>query len=82
MTTTEVSATGSETITGTTKELCEHFGVEYPLGYNFINFLVVKGVAKKTDERKAIGGKGKPSSVWTLPRNITIEIKDVESAVA
>ena len=65
-----------ETMTGTTAELCECLGVEYPVGQGLVKFLKVKGVAKETGTRPPKAGKGKPSTIYTIPKNIALAFTD------
>ena len=70
-----MTATNPEdTITGTTGDFAEMWGVEYTHAAGFIAVLKTKGIVKDVGTRPAKSGKGKPSNVFSVPKSFTTEM--------
>ena len=62
----------NDTFVGTTQEFADQVGVDYLTASGLLRFLKDFGVAKETDKRPAKGGRGKPSTVYSVPMVVTL----------
>jgi hypothetical protein len=58
--------------TGTTQEIAVVLGTDYNTAHGVLKLLKAKGIATEVDTRPAKGGKGKPSSVYSIPQTVTL----------
>jgi len=58
----------------TAREVAEHLGVDYVVASGLMTALVEKGIAKHVENRKHATGKGKPTRVFEVSQNITLEL--------
>lgn len=63
-----------ETITGTTKDFMQRWGTEYTETSGFLKLLEKKNIVKVIGDRKPEGGKGKPSIIYSIPKNINLDM--------
>ena len=60
---------------GTTQEFADLIQTEYLTASGLIRYLLEKNLIQKTGTRPAKTGKGKPSSIFTIPESIHLEFK-------
>lgn len=58
----------------TASELAKKMNVEYASASGILKLMVATGAAKEVEKRKQPSGKGKPSSVYSVPKTFTINI--------
>lgn len=63
----------------TIKEFAAVIGEDYIVASSFIKVLVGAGAAKEVGKRPAEGGKGKPSTVYEIDREIELELWQEEN---
>ncbi len=56
------------------KEFGTKYGVDYATAQGFIKFLLAHGLARQAGFRKNVTGKGKPTTVYELPGDVTIKL--------
>lgn len=59
-------------MTGTTQEIANVLGVDYLIATGLIRYLRQKGIAKEVGKVPS-KGKGKPSTVFSMPATVTLE---------
>jgi hypothetical protein len=64
---------GEATVVMTTGEFAEKHKVEYAIAMGFLKFMMVAGVVKEAGKRPAAGGKGKPSTLYTIPLSVQLD---------
>lgn len=74
-TTATVRIEGEETIKGTVKDFQTMFNVDAAITNGFIKFLEATGAAKNVGQQKSPSGKGKPSTVWEIPKVFAVNLK-------
>ena len=57
----------------TTAQFAEMTGVEYASAQGMLKYLCEKGLAKKIGSVPAKGGKGKPSTLYSVPQRVELE---------
>lgn len=62
-------------MTGTTQEIAVVLGVDYIVATGLIRYLRQKGIAKEVGTRPT-KGKGKPSTIFSVPATVTLEFKE------
>lgn len=67
---------------GTTQEFADLVGVEYLTASGLLRYLKDTGVAKEVDKRPAKGGRGKPSTVYSVPSVVTLTFGTVQGVAA
>jgi hypothetical protein len=68
------AVTSEETIQGTTKDFMQRWGTEYTETSGFLKLLEKKNIVKHVGEQKPAGGKGKPSIIYSIPKNIKLDL--------
>lgn len=63
-----------KTIRVTAKELAEKMDVDYVTASSLIKLMLSRGAAKEVDTVKSASGKGKPSRVYEIPAEYTIDL--------
>ena len=58
----------------TAKEVAEYLGVKYVIASGLMTILVDKGIAKHVDNIKHSSGKGKPTRVFEVESEVTLQI--------
>jgi len=67
----------------TAKEVAEYLGVKYVIASGLMTILVDKGIAKHVDNIKHESGKGKPTRVFEVESEVTLQIfEDMAMAAA
>lgn len=61
-----------KTVNYTATELAAKLGVEYATAAALLKLMVAQGAAKEVEKRKTATGKGKPSTVYSVPESFTI----------
>lgn len=61
-----------ETIQGTTTDIATMLGQEYPVGVAVVKLLKAQGLVEEVGIRKNPTGKGKGSTVFKMPKTLTI----------
>lgn len=72
-----IKVNGDDRVEVTAAELGAMFGSEYAAGNGIIEILKSQGIAKGAGSRKTASGRGKPSSVWSIPKSFTLTIQPV-----
>lgn len=64
----------------TVNQLADILGVEYIVASSFVKLLEVKGLANVVGKVKPknLTGRGKPSTVYEIPKQVTISIHDID----
>lgn len=62
----------NENFVGTTQEFADMVGVAYLTASGLLRFLKETGKAEEVDKRPAKGGRGKPSTVYSVPMVVTL----------
>ena len=60
----------------TKRQFAEKHNIDYTVASNFIKFLQEKGLVKLHGEMPAARGKGKPSEVFDIPSQVTINLEN------
>jgi hypothetical protein len=68
------AVTSEDTIQGTTKEFMQRWGTDYTETSGFLKLLEKKGVVKHVGDKRPDGGKGKPSIIYSIPKNIKLDL--------
>jgi hypothetical protein len=59
---------------GTTQEFADRIGVEYLTAAGALRFLKELGIAHEAGKRKTATGRGKPSTVYSVPLTVTLNL--------
>jgi predicted transcriptional regulator len=60
-----------------TTEFAERVGIEYIVASSVLRFLQEKGHVQEEGVRPPKGGKGKPTKLYRVPENITLDFAKV-----
>ncbi len=74
-----------QTFTGTKKEFAALLGVDYGVAQGLVGYLVAVGLAKESAEKRKANsetGRGKPSSVFSIPLSVNLTFAQVAKAAA
>ncbi len=59
----------------TTSEFAVAHGVDYAVAAGTLKFLVAKGIVTENGSRPSATGKGKPSTLYSVPDKFELELK-------
>lgn len=65
----------------TAREVAEHLGCDYVVAAGLMSLFLEKGIAKHVENRKSANGKGKPTRVFEVNREITLELAPAPQTV-
>lgn len=68
----------------TVNQLADILGVEYIVASSFIKLLELRGLATVVGKQKPsnLTGRGKPSTIYNIPKSVEINIHDLDEVVA
>lgn len=68
----------------TVNQLADILGVEYAIASSFIKLLELRGLATAVGKQKPKNttGRGKPSTIFDIPKSVEIKIHDLDEVVA
>lgn len=65
----------------TVNDLCKKTGIEYATAMGLVKVMLVLGIANVHSKRKTLTGKGKPSIVYEIPDEFTINLNSLAENV-
>lgn len=68
----------------TVNQLADILGVEYAIASSFIKLLELRGLATAVGKQKpfSASGRGKPSTIFEIPRSVEISIHNADDVVS